>query len=186
MREMVRMVATLTILCILSGGILSFLKTYTAPLIEAQELNLVQGPAITSIFPSYTNNPVAERRTFDIDSTSVVVFPIKEGNTLIGVALEQSSPSYSGPLGAMVGFDVQTDTIVGVNVTTFKDTAGIGSRVYDEGFRKQFTALQASQDISGVSILSGATVSSSSFITSVRKAAILYLKLKNQLVADFT
>ena len=186
MKEMVRMVVTLTVLCVLSGGVLSFLKTYTAPLIEAQELNLVQGPAITSIFPSYTNNPVAERKTFQVDSTSVVVFPIKEGDTLTGVAMEQTSPGYSGALGAMVGFAIESDTIVGVNVTVFKDTAGIGSRVYDETFRKQFSSLQASEDLSSVDTLSGATVSSSSFINSVKKAAAIYLRLKQQMIADFT
>lgn len=186
MKEMVRMVVALTVLCVLSGGVLSFLKIYTAPLIEAQELNLVQGPAIRSIFPSYTNNPIAERKVFHVDATSVVVFPIKEGDTLTGVAMEQSSPGYSGPLGAMVGFAIETDTIVGVNVTTFKDTAGIGSRVYEEAFRNQFSSLQVNQDLGSVNTLSGATISSSSFIGSVKKATSLYLKLKSQLLTDFT
>lgn len=186
MKEMLRMVVTLTLLCVLSGGVLSFLKIYTAPLIEAQELNLVQGPAIKAIFPTYTNNPIAERKSVKVDaSTNVVVFPIKEGDMLTGVAMEQMSPSYSGPLGVMVGFNTASDTIVGVQVTAFKDTAGIGSRVYEETFRKQFNTLKASEDINGVSTLSGATVSSSSFIASVKKASALYLKLKNQLMEDF-
>lgn len=185
MKEMVRMVATLTMLCFISGGVLSFLKLYTAPLIEAQELNKVQGPAIKSIFPNFTNDPVMERKTFHVDGLPVLVFPIKEGETLTGVAIEQINPGYGGPLGAIVGFAIASDTIVGVNVTAFKETPGFGTRLYEETFRKQFNALQADANIAAVNTLSGATVSSTSFRESVKKAASLYLKLKNQCIADF-
>ena len=186
MKEMVRMIAALSVICLFSGAFLSFLKGYTAPLIEAQELALVQGPVIRTIFPKITNDPITER--VKMKGSQFVVFPIKDDGKLIGVAMEGVSAGYGGDLGTMVGINVQNDTIVGVGTTLFKETPGYGSRVNeDPSFAKQFAGLKTSQNIapgSGVQTLSGATVSSTAYISNVSKVLDFYKKNKDTILQE--
>ncbi len=69
MREMIKMVVVLTVISLLSGGLLAALRDGTKERIESQELEFVKGPAIRSIFEGVTNDPVASR------------FQIKDGET---------------------------------------------------------------------------------------------------------
>ena len=50
MAGILKMIVVLTALCGLSGFVLSYLKTVTAPAIEEQVLRNVQGPALASVF----------------------------------------------------------------------------------------------------------------------------------------
>ena len=67
MKSIIRMIAVLSLLCALSGFVLSYLKITTAPRIEEQVLNYVQGPALTLVFPDAENSPLVERHTFTLD-----------------------------------------------------------------------------------------------------------------------
>ena len=46
MREMIKMVVVLTVLCCLSGGLLASLRDSTKDRIENQQLEFVKGPAM--------------------------------------------------------------------------------------------------------------------------------------------
>jgi electron transport complex protein RnfG len=58
MGEMIKMVVVLTVLSVVSGGSLSWLKDFTEPKIENQVMNLVKGPAIRQILEGADNDPV--------------------------------------------------------------------------------------------------------------------------------
>ena len=182
MAGILKMIVVLTALCGLSGFVLSYLKTVTAPAIEEQVLRNVQGPALASVFAKGENNPIADRHVFKLEDA----FPSKQGGKLVGVALEEHGAGYGGPIGVIVGFNTANDTLAGIGTTQLSETPGLGMRVKEPSFREQFAGAKLPVKLSaqGGSIdgISGATISSKGVIEAVEKAEALYKKLKPELV----
>jgi Na+-translocating ferredoxin:NAD+ oxidoreductase subunit G len=189
-REIISMVLVLTIIGAISGFALSALKISTAPLIEEQVLTYVQAPAIKSVFPATSNDPLAERKSFEMDGQSVVVFPAKREGKLVGVALEAFGPGYGGDIGVMVGFNLENDTLEGIGVTTLKETPGLGMRIVEEKYTKKFrgqnpATVNLTSQGGNVDAVSGATVSSVGTILAVQKANAIYTRIKPQILQTF-
>ncbi|WP_294558516.1 RnfABCDGE type electron transport complex subunit G [uncultured Mailhella sp.] len=183
MKSILQMIVVLSVLCGMAGFCLSYLKMTTAPLIESQALTFVQGPAILEVFKNAENSPIEDRRSFTLaDGRRVNVFPCMEGGRLTGVAVEQFGSGYGGDLGVVVGFRIAEDTLAGIGITTMKETAGVGTRVKEPSFLKQFPgkALPVKLRNQGgeIDAISGATVSSNGVIGAVAKAVDVYQELK--------
>lgn len=188
MREMIKMVVVLTVLCCLSGGLLASLRDSTKDRIENQQLEFVKGPAIRKILEGSTNDPIKDR------------FKIKDGdverNFFVGVingkaesvAFECSGKGFGGAISMMVGVNIADGKIIGIGVTTHSETPGVGSKVQtDLAFAKQFKGMalkdefKVKPDGGKVDALSGATVTSRGVVVAVTEAAKIYDKLKPQL-----
>ncbi len=190
MTAMIKMVVVLSMFCAMSGFVLSYLKTSTAAQIESQVLTFVQQPAIVTVYPYADNDPIAERKAFELEGKQVMVFPYKQGGKLVGVAIENSSAGYGGDLGIMVGFNLENNSLIGIGVTTTKETPGIGSRITDSFFTNKFVGVDSatvapSSDGGTIDTLAGATISSAATIAAVQKASKEYLALKDTLIAEF-
>jgi len=185
MKDMLKTIVVLSVLCALSGFILSFLKEKTAPVIEAQILANVQGPALADVFKDMDNDPIADRKVFKLGSQDVVVFPSMRGGRLAGVAIEAFGSGYGGSLGVLSGFNVSNDTLAGVGMTQLKETPGLGMRVKEPSFSSQFREkkLPVALSAKGGSIdaVSGATISSNAVVDAVNAAAEIYQKLKPEI-----
>lgn len=185
MREILSMFVVLSAICAASGFSLAFLKQTTAPTIEAQVLTYVQGPAIESVCPTADNQPVAERRPFDLEGRKIMVFPYLRGGKLMGVALENKGGGFGGDIGVMVGFNIENDTLLGIGVTTMAETPGLGTKIAEAKFSGQFQGAGLDVDLSsrggGIDAVSGATVSSGGAITAVQNAVKDYKALKAEI-----
>jgi len=183
---MLRMVLVLSLLCALSGFVLSYLKIVTAPRIEEQVLTYVQGPALARVFTDTDNSLIADRRVFDLDGARVTVFPAFKDGSLLGVALEEKGKGYGGDMGVMVGFNMADDTVAAIGTTTLKETPGLGMRVAEAGFTGQFSGLKTPAALSAqggsIDAISGATISSVGVVEAVNKAAALYARLKPEII----
>jgi electron transport complex protein RnfG len=191
MGEMIKMVIVLTALSIISGGSLAGLKEFTAPLIENQEMNLVKGPAIRKIMEGSDNDPVAENFRFKItdgdqDRNIFVGVFNGEANT---VALEALATGFADKIGIIVAFNVTDDSILGLGVTTHKETPGLGANAKsDPAFAAQFkgkpinSPIQVTNDGGDISALSGATITSRAVCKGAMQAIETYTKLKPQLL----
>lgn len=188
MGEMIKMVVVLTVLSVVSGGGLSWLKDFTAPKIESQVMNLVKGPAIRQMLKGTDNDPVEDR------------FKIKDGeeerNVFVGVfegkpdtvVIESSANGFADKVGLVVAIDMTNSTLRGVAVTTSKETPGLGARAKDDPtFVSQFigkplkTPVKVSQDGGDISAMSGSTVTSRAVCIGVTSAIETYDRLKPQL-----
>lgn len=185
MREIISMIVVLSAICAASGFSLAFLKQTTAPTIEAQVLTYVQGPAIEKVCPVADNKPVDERRAFELNGRSVMVFPYKQGEKLLGVALENKAGGFGGDVGVMVGFNVSNDSLLGIGITTMAETPGLGTKIAEPKFSGQFAGrspeVKLSKDGGAIDAVSGATVSSVAAVTAVQNAAKDYLALKAEI-----
>ena len=182
MREIAGMIIVLSIICSISGFSLAYLKETTAPLIEIQVLENVQGPAITRVYPAADNKPVEDRKAFELNGRKITVFPYRQGDKLEGVALEGKGGGFGGDIGVMVGFNVNNDSLLGIGITTHSETPGIGTKVAEPKFTKQFQGSGIDVDAKSVNAISGATVSSMGTINAVQSAAKDYKALKQQIL----
>lgn len=189
MREMINMVVVLTFLTAFSGGLLATVKAKTEVQIENQVLKFQKAPAIKDIFPETTNDPLADRYTVKGENIELQVFPGKLSNGSKAVAFETKGTGFGGPVGLMVGINVDTDTIVGVRVTTHSETPGIGTRAKDDpSFPNQFSGKGMDSDFSLkndggiIDAMSGATVTSKAVSLAAIQAKEIYQKLKPEIV----
>ncbi len=186
MMELVRMVVVLSCITGLAGFVLSGLKVWTTPIIEEQVMTNVQGPALKQIFLDTNNDPVADRKKMTIPGSEeeVTVFPALKDGKLQAVALEASGKGYGGQVNVMVGFNVAADTLVGISVTTHKETPGLGSRIQEPAYTKQFKGKEPAKamlkkDGGDIDAISGATYSSIASTDAVKQAAGWYAALKD-------
>ena len=187
MKSIIKMVSVLSVLCAVAGFILSYLKISTVTPIENQLLTYVQGPAILNVFKDVENSPIQDRKSSIVgDGKKVNVFPAIKDGKLFGVALEGFGQGFGGDIGVMVGIDVNNDTLVNIDITTHKETPGLGSRVSEESFTKQFKgkpyAVALKSQGGEIDAISGATVSSNGTVLAINDAGNQYNMLKDEII----
>jgi electron transport complex protein RnfG len=189
MREMINMIVVLTVLTAFSGGLLAMVKSGTEVQIENQILKFQKAPAIKDLFPEATNDPLAERFIIKTDDIELQIFPgiLSDGSKVI--AFETKGTGFGGPVGLMVGIDLETDQIIEVRVTTHSETPGIGSRAKDDlSFVSQFagksldTNFALKGDNGEIDAISGATVTSKGVSVAAIQAKKIYQKLKPEIM----
>lgn len=189
MREMISMIVVLTVLTAVSGGLLAAVKSGTEVQIENQILKFQKAPAIKDIFPEATNDPLAERFTTKSEGIELQIFPSLLSDGSKAIAFETKGSAFGGPIGLMVGINLETDEIVAVRVTTHAETPGIGSRAKDNlDFVSQFSGLAMDTNFSlkgdggSIDAMSGATVTSKGVSVAAAQAKEIYQKLKPEIV----
>ncbi|TIH19956.1 RnfABCDGE type electron transport complex subunit G [Marinifilum sp. JC120] len=187
MKEGLKMIAVLTLICAMFSVTLATLKEATQERIEEQVLTYVQGPAINEVLSGYDNSPVKDRKKFTIHGTEteITVFPALKDGKLLGVALETFAKGYGGDVGVMVGFDLNGAQLSGIGITTMKETPGIGSRVAGHGFTSQFkdhpTAVELTSKGGDIEGIAGATISSTASVEAVKQAVTIFEKIRPQI-----
>ncbi len=188
MREMIKMVVVLTLLCTFSGGLLAAIRGGTKERIEYQQLKFVKGPAIKAILEGSSNDPIVDRfkiKDGEIERSFFVgVFDGKAS----AVAFESFGKGFGGDIGLMVGVNIEDDNIIGAGVTTHNETPGVGSRAKtDPGFAAQFKGLsikdtfKVKTDDGQIDAVSGATITSRGVTVAATEAGKIYKKLKPQI-----
>ena len=189
MREMLRLFVVVTLFGAISGGILAGVRAGTQERIEYQQIKFVKGPAILQIMKGCTNDPLTTR------------FKIKDGKEerafFVGVfdgkpntvAFEAAGKGYGGEIPIIVAVNVDNDQIVGVGVTTHRETPGVGARVQtDPKFTSQFKGQSIKEpfkvkgDGGKIDAISGATVSSRGVTGAVVSSGEIYNRLKSNIV----
>ena len=188
MGEMIKMVVVLTVLSIVSGGGLSWLKDFTEPKIENQVMNLVKGPAIRAMLSEAENDPVEDRfKIMDGEVERNVFVGVFDG-TADTVVMEASASGYGDKVGMVVAINMPEQTLRGVAVTTHKETPGLGAMAKDDPkFAAQFmgqsitSPIAVTKDGGAINALSGATITSRAVCTGVNNAIESFNNLKPQL-----
>lgn len=185
MRRMINLFVSVLLFSAVSGGLLAGVKSATQERIESQQIQFVKGPAVQKILKGCSNNPLNDR------------FKIKDGKEersfFVGVydgkantvVFEATGKGYGGDIGIVVAVNLETDQIVGVAVTTHRETPGVGSRTAtDPSFTAQFKGkpikdpFKVRAEGGKIDAVSGATVSSRGVTGAVVASAEIYGRLK--------
>lgn len=191
MRDLVKMVVVLTVLSAGSGGLLAALRNSTAQQIENQQLKFVKGPAIVSILKGASNDPIQDRFKIDDNGVERSFFVGKYNGKADTVAFETFGKGFGGEIGVMVGVNVDTGKIIGMDITTHSETPGVGARAKtDEKFKGQFKGQPIDQtfkvkaDGGQVDAVSGATVTSRGVSAALTDADQIYERLKPKILEN--
>lgn len=192
MRNLVRMIIVLTGICACSALVLAYANKVTKAPREYQLLKYVQAPSIKSVLTTYDNDPIKDRIVLKMGKDnkgrplSTNVFLAKKGGKIVGLAYEAAGMGHEGLIHVMVGVNPD-GKITGISITTQSETPGLGSRVTEPSFTKQFKGMTLSDSLNlsakggKIDAVSGATVSSKGVVTAVRKALELFPKIKKEI-----
>jgi len=185
MRKTIKLFVAVLLFSAVSGGLLAAVKSATQERIEYQQIKFVKGPAIQEILKGCSNDPLTSRFKIQdgkVDRSFFVGVFDGKPNT---VAFESLGKGFGGDIGVVVAVNLNTDEIVGVAVTTHRETPGVGSRVRSEpAFVRQFKGqpiqdpFKVKGDGGKIDAVSGATVSSRGVCGAVVASAEVYKRLK--------
>lgn len=185
MREAFKLFIAVLVFSAVSGGLLAVVKSATQERIEYQQIKFVKGPAIQQILKGCSNDPLNSRfKIMDGKVDRSFFVGVFNGNPDT-VAFESAGKGFGGDIGVVVAVNLTTDKIVGVAVTTNRETPGVGSRVRsDPAFARQFKGqpieepFKVKGDGGNIDALSGATVSSRGVCGAVAASGEIYHRLK--------
>ncbi|MEW5783889.1 MAG: FMN-binding protein [Bacillota bacterium] len=166
MRNILRLSLTLAIVGIVSAALLTGVYNWTEPIIaEREAAEYLQ--AVQEFFPTVadTRQETIENNLFDLIYDS--------SNNLLGVMAVIQQQGYDGIITYNLAMD-SSGKIIGLRIISHSDTPGIGDVITTPGFQSQFIGKTYEDPIEkGVDVdsVSGATVSTSAMINSVRQMA---------------
>ncbi len=185
MAQLLRLFAAVTIISLVSGGLLAAVKSGTQERIEYQQLKFVKGPVLKAIFKDASNDPLADRLKIPLDKGEVNCFVGVFNGKKNTVAIEGFGKGFGGDIGVLVAINVENDQILGVGVTTHSETPGLGSRAKeDPAFAAQFKGkpitdpFKVKADGGQIDALSGATVTSRGVCGALLSVSEAYQRLK--------
>ncbi len=205
MKSSLQMVLSLSLIAVLSGLALGGLNELTFETIQINILKFKKVPAVADIYEilsgelspdervAVEEGLLSEKRYVDLGLTEPsLFFVVRKDGEPFAVALEDYGQGFGGNLGVMVGFEIETGDLVGIGITTMSETPGVGTRVKDAVFVKQFKGmskdaiLKVKKDGGEVDALSGATVSSRAVAQAMDSARAFYTKHREAILDAVT
>lgn len=190
MRDLIKMVVVLLVICTTSGVVLSYVNEATEAPREYQYIKFVQEPSIKAVLSDYDNDPVKERITLVVgedeegNPIEIVVFPAKKGGKTQAIAYSAAAKGYHDLIEVMVGVGPE-GKLTGISIMTHTETPGLGARIVEPEFTDQFAGLDLettnlSAEGGKVDTLSGATFSTVGVITAVGAALEQFPQIKKE------
>ncbi len=110
------------------------------------------------------------------------IYYAKQGETVIGLALEGTGQGYAGPITAIVGYGDGGNILSAVFVDLPDETVGLGTKITEAPFTGQFVGKSASRlsvtnaapGANEIQAVTGATRSSRGAVAAVNAANLLY------------
>ena len=125
------MLLVLTGVTAVSVALLAYVNELTkGPIAEANAKTLNE--ALKKVLPEFTNNPVAESDTIFSEkdgkkNVDFIVYPAKNGDNMVGTAVEAKSMGFGGELKVLVGFDAE-GKIYNYSLLAHTETPGLVRR----------------------------------------------------------
>ena len=191
MRDIIKMVVVLTVICVASAFSLAYVNNVTKAPREYQLLKFVQEPSIKAVLSGYDNDPIKELVKIPMGKDEkgreifLNVFPAKKDGKIFAVAYAAASRGYHDLIDVMVGIDKDAK-LTGVSIMTHSETPGLGARVVEPKFTSQFKGFDLSGDLNltgkggKVEGITGATLSSTGVVNAVRQALEEFPKVKKE------
>jgi len=190
LRDLIKMVVVLLVICTTSGVVLSYVNEATEEPREYSYIKFVQEPSMKAVLGDYDNDPVKERIKLVVgedeegNPVEVVVFPAKKGGNTEAIAYSAAAKGYHDLIEVMVGVGPD-GTLTGISIMTHTETPGLGARIVEPQFTDQFAGLdldttKLAAEGGKVDTLSGATFSTVGVIAAVSAALEQFPQIKKE------
>ncbi len=168
MKKVIHMIAALTIIGIVAGGLLSEVNNWAYPLIVANQ----KAETEKAIFLVQPNGKTYEA----VKSPEIEIFKVfDENKNLVGYSLVSAGNGFQGKVKIMTGLNKDLSEIEMIEILEQVETPGLGTKITEEPFKDQFKGLQTSPQINWVKgkvpehpneiqTITGATISSKAVV----------------------
>lgn len=168
MGKSVKLIAALTIISLLSGGVLASAYSLTAP--KMQEVALQnQQKSIFEVLPG-----IKSYQEFKNNENMVIFEGLDDSGKVIGLAYIAEGAGFQGKIGLMVGLDLNSKKINGYKVLEHQETPGLGANIDVDSFKQQFSQKPWSDPFKvkdDITAITGATISSKA-VTALMKESL--------------
>ena len=180
MKNSLKLIGSLTGICILSGALLAFVYGATAERIEAVAQMRIAAAA-AQVLPAHEN--VGEAIEVSHNDTDLLFRPAYLGDgKLVGYAIQfATSAGYGGTIRMMLGIDTQGKTTGLVILPGHSETPGLGAKITEDAFLQAFTGKlltetnwRVTSDGGVIDSITAATVSSRAVAEAVLMAATAF------------
>lgn len=174
MGKSAKLIVALTIISMLSGGVLASVYSFAAP--KMQEVALQnQQKSIFVVLPG-----IKSYREFK-NNENMSIFEGLDGNgNVIGLAYVAEGTGFQGKISLMVGLDLKSKKINGYKVLEQSETPGLGANIDSDSFKGQFSNKSWSDPFivkDDVAAITGATISSRALTDLMKKSLDKVLKI---------
>ena len=180
MRDLVKMVVVLLLICTFSGVALSYVHQVTEEPRQYSYVKFVQEPSMKEVLSGYENDPIKDRIQLTVGEDergkpiNMIVLPAKKDGKTFAVAYGASAMGHIDVIEVMVGFKADGE-VIGVSIMRNIETPGLGSRIAEPEFTEQFVGIdletnKLSPEGGKIDAISGATNSSIGVIQAVAVA----------------
>ncbi len=177
------MLLVLTGVTAISVALLAYVNELTTgPIAQANAKTL--SDAVSAVVPGFDNNPIAEKKTQEVNGVKYSVYPATKGGEYIGAAVEATAMGFGGELKVLVGFDAG-GKIIDYSLLSHVETPGLGSKATDwfkKGHKGNITGmnpgeepLTVSKDGGKVDAITASTITSRAFLKAVNEAYTAYI-----------
>lgn len=182
MNKLLRMIIVLTVIGLISGGILSLVYQWAEPRIKINQIRETDA-AIFKVLPqSKTYKKVVKGNLTYFECFA-------ENNSRIGTAIICQGNGYQGVIKMLVGVNADFTKFTGMTVLEQVETPGLGAKIAEQKFMLQFKGLAAKPPIeyvknkipdkpNEIEAITGATISSRAVVNIINKTVKEWLKLK--------
>lgn len=185
MKNILKMLAVLTMIGIISGGVLSELSSWAEPKIEANRKAALQ----KAIFLVHDQGKEYKK----IENVDFQLYEVyNEKNEKIGYAFPHSGNGYQGMIKIMIGVKNDLKELVGIEILEQVETPGLGTKVTEKPFKSQFEGVDATPQVdyvkgkepsepNQIQTITGATISSKAVVTIVNQGLEKIRSIKGEL-----
>ena len=169
---LVNMILSLVLISMVMSAALSFVYIKTKGPIEAAARQK-EIDAIKQVMPPFDSDPAAAKT----EDKGVVIYSLNNQNKPVGHAVKTySDKGFGGHIEVMAGF-LPDGSIYNVSVLQHKETPGLGTKMSDQRFSRQFLGknpseftLRVRKDGGQVDAITAATISSRAYCDALQRA----------------
>ena len=148
MSELTRMVVVLSLIAGVCSAALTSANYLLDPYVNKQTDFYVRGPALERLLNKPAEEVLGNKIVVFGENGDVPVFFLKDGDTVSRLAVEAiSKGGYGGDLKIMVGVDLVHNKLTGMEAVSHGETPGLGARIEEHGFRRQWKGLPIDQPV---------------------------------------
>jgi len=172
MKELLKIIRVLTIVCVLCAFFLSFTHMLAKEKIEFNAKKRIED-AITNLAPL-----ADEIKEIQIENETIYEL-FDKNDKLIGYAFLAAGQGYQGKIKIMTVIDRSLKKLTGIEVVESIETPGLGAKIKESSFKNQFGNLTVSKAIecvkgqaqgnNQIEAITGATVSSRAVVNILNK-----------------
>ena len=148
MSEITRMVVVLSLIAGVCSAALTSANYLLDPYVNKQTDYFVRGPALERLFGTPAEEVLGNKVMITDELGEVPVFFVKENDEVSRLAVEAiGRGGYGGDLVLMIGIDLVNDRLTGMETVSHSETPGLGARIEEPAFRRQWQGLPLNQPV---------------------------------------